>query len=231
MHQLYWSRDCTTASGVKTFMLYNTRHSLCLHGSKATDEVLLKKCDLKSDLQQWLWMDRGMLMCVGSSKCLLATQRSALKTEACVGLHVEASALMWDCNKDRLISRNTSMFLSVDGRHLTLSHSNKDSKWKSLDTDDICGQSLSKWRLKQLSSKQYSQQNFVKLFRCFKIVLPLGYKRASDDDPEEAAGNEKGQWASMTEEQREYLRWFYRTEERKCNLDPPSAYRFTLISG
>lgn len=125
-------------------MLYNTQHSLCLHDSKATDEVLLKKCDLKSAFQQWIWIDQGMLMCVASSKCLLATQSKTLKTQACEGLDVDPSALMWDCEKDRLISRNASMFLSVEGQHLTLSHSNKYSKWKSLDTDDICGQSLSK---------------------------------------------------------------------------------------
>lgn len=122
-------------------MLYNTQHGLCLHASKAADEVLLKTCDLKSDFQQWIWIDQGMLMCVASLKCL---QSVTLKSQACEGVDVDPSVFMWDCDKDRLISRNTSMFLSVEGRHLTLSHSNKYSKWKSLDTDDICGQSLSK---------------------------------------------------------------------------------------
>lgn len=143
-HQFFWTFDCTTATGVKTFMFYNTQHSLCLHGSEATDEVLLKKCDLQSNFQQWIWIDQGMLMCVASSKCLLATQSKPLKTQACDGVDVDPIMLMWDCDKDRLISRKTSMFLSVEGRHLTLSHSNKYSKWKSLDTDDICGQNLSK---------------------------------------------------------------------------------------
>lgn len=57
------------------------------------------------------------------------------------------------------------------------------------------------------------------MFSCF---LPLGYKRASKDDPKEAAEKEKDQLAPMTEEERQYLRWYYRTEDRTCNLDNPS---------
>lgn len=125
-------------------MLYNTQHSLCLHGSRATDQVSLKKCDLNSDFQQWMWTDEGRLMCVASSKCLLATQSRTVQTQACEGLDVDPSALMWDCDKDRLMSRTTSMFLSTEGQQLTLSPSNRYSNWKSLDTNDFCGQSLSK---------------------------------------------------------------------------------------
>lgn len=89
-------------------------------------------------------------MGVASAKCLLAVQRKPLKTHSCKGLNVDPSALMWGCDEDNLISRNTSMFLSVDGQQPTLSHSKKFSKWKNLDTDDLCRQSLSKYRLKQL---------------------------------------------------------------------------------
>lgn len=125
-------------------MLYNTQDGLCLHDSTATDEVLLKKCNLESGFQQWIWVNQGMLMCVASTKCLLATQSRTLRTQACEGVDVDPSVLMWDCDKDRLISRNTSMFLSVEGQHATLSRSNKYSEWKSFDTNDICWQSLSK---------------------------------------------------------------------------------------
>lgn len=89
-------------------------------------------------------MDPGMLMSVASSKCLLAVQSKPLRTQDCEGEDVDPSLLMWECDKDRIISRNTSMLLSVDDQHLTLSHNNKYSKWKSLDTGDICSQRLSK---------------------------------------------------------------------------------------
>lgn len=50
------------------------------------------------------------------------------------------------------------------------------------------------------------------------LVFPLGYKRSSDNDPKEADESQKDKVASMTEEEKEYLRWYYRTEDRKCNL-------------
>lgn len=46
-------------------------------------------------------------------------------------------------------------------------------------------------------------------------IFPLGYRRASGDEKNEDAENQKDKSASMTEEQREYLRWYYRTEDRK----------------
>ncbi|XP_011607876.1 uncharacterized protein [Takifugu rubripes] len=179
------------APGVKTFLLYNAHHSLCLHESKATGEVLLQVCIPDSESQQWMWIDGGMLMGVASSKCLLAVQRKPLKTHSCKGLNVDPSALMWGYDEDSLISRNISMFLSVDGQQPTLSHSNKFSKWKILDTDDLCRQSIR-------------------------------HKRSSHDDPNLAAGNQKGKLASMTEEEQEYLRWYYRTED-------PTMWKFVLI--
>lgn len=45
-------------------------------------------------------------------------------------------------------------------------------------------------------------------------VCDTGSRRASDDADEfEEAGMQKGM--VLTQEQREYLRWFYRTEDRK----------------
>jgi len=47
-------------------------------------------------------------------------------------------------------------------------------------------------------------------------MLP-GSRRASDDPEEfEVAEKQTGDEAAMTEEQREYLRWYYRSEDRKC---------------
>lgn len=124
-------------------MIYNTKSSLCLEDS-ATGEVLLKKCNIDSASQQWTWIDQGMLMCVASSNCLLAVQRKPLQTQPCRSSEVDAVQFAWDCDRDRLISKNTSMLLSVDGQHLILAHDSKHSKWRSLDVGDICQEKLSK---------------------------------------------------------------------------------------
>lgn len=125
-------------------MIYNTKNSLCLEDS-ATGEALLKKCNMDSESQQWTWIDQGMLMCVASSNCLLAVQRKPLQTQSCRSPEVvDAIEFVWDCDRDRLISKNTSMLLSVDGQHLILALDSKHSKWRSLDVGDICQEKLSK---------------------------------------------------------------------------------------
>lgn len=123
-------------------MIYNTQHRLCLEDNAASGEVLLKECNLDLESQQWTWIDQSMLMCVASSRCLLAILKESLKTQSCRGL--DPVGLMWDCNMDRLISRNTSMLLSTRGRRLTLSKGNKYSTWRTPDQGDICQEKLSK---------------------------------------------------------------------------------------
>lgn len=133
----------TTPAGGRTFMIHNTKCSLCLEDS-ASGEVLLRTCDLDSLLQQWVWLDQGMLMCIASSRCLSAQQTEAVRTQMCQGPGVEAAELTWDCDMDQLVSRNTSMLLSADGHRPILSHISKYSKWRSLDKGDICQDQLSK---------------------------------------------------------------------------------------
>lgn len=125
-------------------MIYNTWHGLCLEDTAASGEVLLKECNLDSESQQWTWIDQSMLMCVASSRCLLAMLKEPLKTQSCGGPMVDLVGLMWDCNTDRLISRNTSMLLSIKGRHLIFSNGSKYSTWRSLDKGDICQEKPSK---------------------------------------------------------------------------------------
>ncbi|XP_034385338.1 uncharacterized protein si:cabz01068815.1 [Cyclopterus lumpus] len=176
--------------GARAFMIHNTQSSLCLEESASTAEVLLKNCNLDSESQQWIWIDRGMLMCVMSSRCLSALQREPVQTRPCRGSETDATATLWACDRGRLISRNTSMLLSVDGRRLVLTHDSKLSKWKSLDEGDICQEKLR--------------------------------SRRASDDPEEAAEKQTGDAAAMTEEQREYLRWYYRSED-------PTTWTFVLL--
>lgn len=172
-------------------MIHNAHYSLCLEDSAAAGEVTLQKCSLDSEFQQWIWTDQGMLMCAASSRCMSATQRESLQMRSCRGPEVHAAGLMWDCDRDRLISRDTSMLLSVHDGRLILTHHSKYSKWRSLDEGDICQEKL---RL----------------------------RRASDDDEFEAADEYTEQLAAMTEEQRAYLRWYYRTED-------PTTWKFVLL--
>lgn len=49
------------------------------------------------------------------------------------------------------------------------------------------------------------------------VCYSSGFRRASDDPDEfEVAEEQAGKMAAMTEEQREYLHWYYRTEDCKC---------------
>lgn len=174
------------------FMVFNTGRSQCLQESAASGEVVLSGCDLDSEAQQWMWIDQSMLMNVFSSRCLYALQGGHLQTRSCRGSNVDPAGLLWDCDHGRLISRNLSMFLSVNGQHPVLSHSSKEAKWKSVDGGDIC--------LERLRSRRAS----------------------NEPDEFEEAGMEMSERVAMTEEQREYLRWFYRTED-------PTIWKFVLL--
>lgn len=152
-------------------MIHNTQRSLCLEDSAAPGRVLLKKCNLDSESQQWMWVDQGMLMCAASSRCLSAAQSEPLRTRSCRGPEVNAAGLMWDCDRDRLISRNTSMLLSIDGRHLILTHDSKRSKWRSLDEGDICQEKLSKSLTITGTQRLFHQAEF----KCDIIYIPCLY--------------------------------------------------------
>ncbi|XP_029001272.1 solute carrier family 51 subunit beta isoform X2 [Betta splendens] len=176
----------------RAFMIHNTKRSLCLEDSASTGEVLLRTCDLASPAQQWVWLHEGALMSVASSRCLSAQHATAVRTRPCQGPGAEAAALAWDCDANKLISRSTSAVLSADGRRPTLGRVGRYSKWRSLEEGDIC-------------------QDRLRL------------KRASDEPDEfEAAPEQRGAVAAMTEEQREYLLWLYRTED-------PTVWNLVLL--
>ncbi|XP_034535333.1 uncharacterized protein si:cabz01068815.1 [Notolabrus celidotus] len=175
-----------------TFMVFNSRRSLCLQDSAASGEVMLSNCDLDSEAQQWTWIDQSMLVNIASSRCLRALQGGPLRTQSCRGSEVDPAAFLWDCDRDRLISRNSSMLLSIDGGHPVLSHNNKQAKWKSVDGGDIC--------LERLRSRRASHE----------------------PDEFEESGVQTGERVALTEEQKQYLRWFYRTED-------PTTWKFVLL--
>lgn len=123
-------------------MIHNLHHSLCLEDS-AAGPVLLKTCSLDSESQQWIWVDQGLLMSLASSRCLSALQRDPVQTLRCPGPEADAAGFLWDCDRDRLISKNSSTLLSTDGRRLVLNQVAQNSKWRSLDAGDICQERLS----------------------------------------------------------------------------------------
>ncbi|KAM9765706.1 uncharacterized protein ACNS7B_001771 isoform 2-T2 [Menidia menidia] len=179
-------------TGGRTFMIHNSQRSLCLEDSVGTGEVLLKRCNLDSESQQWVWLGGDKLMCVASSRCLSSERSEPVQTQPCHGPDVDAAGSVWDCDNGRLISKSSAMFLSISGQQLILTKFSQDAKWKSLDEGDICQERLR-------------------------------VRRASDDsDLAEYEDEPTGELASMTEEQREYLRWYYRTED-------PTTWKFVLL--
>ncbi|KAM4602564.1 uncharacterized protein ACJ7VT_019188 [Polymixia lowei] len=167
-------------SEASSFMIHNTHHSLCLEDTTTTGLVLPKTCNLDSDLQQWIWLDRSILKSVGTSRCLSAQHRNPVRTVSCEGPEDGTNGLLWDCDGGKLISQNSSLTLTTDGMQLILSHKSKQSKWRSLDEGDICQEKL---RSKRASS-------------------------GSEDGEEKEVGP-----PAMTEEQRTFLLWYYRTED------------------
>lgn len=134
----------TVFSGASSFMIHNTLHSLCLENSLQTGLVQMQKCNLDSDLQQWMWMEQSVLKSVGTGRCLSAHYVDPVQTVSCGKEEDRGNGLLWDCEGNRLTSQNTSLELSTDGKRLTLSHRSRQSKWRSLDEGDICQEKLSK---------------------------------------------------------------------------------------
>ncbi|XP_036819064.1 uncharacterized protein si:cabz01068815.1 isoform X2 [Oncorhynchus mykiss] len=194
-----WIKLCLLLPGVSSFMIHNTLHSLCLEDFPKTGLVQLNKCNLDSVLQQWIWRDQSLLESVGTSRCLSAHHSDPVQTVPCEGVedggHRGDGGLRWGCELNRLISQNSSLELSTDGKRLMLSHRSKQTKWRSLDEGDICQERLRS-------------------------------KRASSDPDEfevKPAEEQKVGPPGMTDEQKEFLRWFYRTED-------PTPWKFAMLA-
>ncbi|XP_028257976.1 uncharacterized protein LOC114433543 isoform X2 [Parambassis ranga] len=187
-----WALLFLLLQGSLAFNIQNPGLSLCLEDSAETSEVLLRKCNRGSESQQWVWINQSMLMCVASFRCLSAQQRDPVQTQLCHNPGVDAAGLMWDCDQDRLISRSTLLVLSTNGQHAILTYNSQFSKWRSLDKVDIC----------------HGRQRL---------------KRTSDDSAQaEALEGQTDELAPMTKEQRDYLCWYYRTED-------PTTWKLVLL--
>lgn len=167
-------------------MIHNVHQSLCLEEIPESGEVEARKCRLDSDSQQWVWEERSRLVNVATSRCLSAHHTQPVRTQPCPGPWEgeRARALDWDCDRDRLISRNNSLMLSLSRRRLALTDEGKNIRWRSLDKGDICQETL--------RSRRASEE--------FEVVAK----------------------PTISAEEKEYLRWFYRTED-------PTYWKFALL--
>lgn len=166
-------------------MIHNVHRSLCLEETAESGEVVARKCSLDSDSQQWIWEEQTRLVNMASSRCLSAHHVQPVRTQLCPGPGERAIFLEWDCDRDRLVSKNNSLMLSLSGRHLVLTDDGKNIKWKSLDKGNICEE--------KLRSRRASEE--------FEVVAK----------------------PTLSAEEKEYLRWFYRTED-------PTYWKFALLA-
>lgn len=124
-------------------------------------------------------------------------------TQRCLSTHMQPvqtvpckgpEGLQWLCRDQGLLSLNSSLELSVEKSQLSLSNPGKNSKWRSLDEGDICKDKLRP-------------------------------KRASHGEDEIDFGQSEDtvEAHSMTEEQRAFLRWYYRTEDQ-------TTWKFVMLA-
>ncbi|KAJ8247470.1 hypothetical protein GJAV_G00246810 [Gymnothorax javanicus] len=188
-----WFVFCLLFQVGRSFMIYNTMHGLCLQDSSDLTSVQLKRCNVDSRFQQWFWKDGRLLVNRGTAKCLSSDQISPVRTVPCN----TSETLWWHCHSHWLISHSNSLKLTTDGQSLFLAHEHKLSKWRSLEEGNICLESV---RFKRASDEPH--------------VLPKEDLEADYDYEEEE---------TMTEEQREYYRWYYRSED-------PSSWKYAMLA-
>ncbi|XP_056464477.1 solute carrier family 51 subunit beta isoform X2 [Gadus chalcogrammus] len=210
---------CHEATG---FLIHNTQHSLCLEdqAGPGPGAVGLGRCNLDSRFQQWVWLNRRVLRNLGSDRCLASRGIDLVRTVGCPaameeqeeeevvvqgagagagegGAGVVEEEMLWDCLRSRLISVISGLELSVDDS-LSLALSplyQRSGRWRSLDEGDICQEIL--------RSKRASRE-------------PGEFEEPSESmDPRDAM-------AGMTEEQKKFLSWYYRTED-------PTIWKFVML--
>ncbi|CAL8404641.1 unnamed protein product [Boreogadus saida] len=216
---------CHEATG---FLIHNTHHSLCLEDQAGPGPgagpgaVGLGRCNLDSRLQQWVWWNRRVLRNLGSDRCLASRGTDPARTVGCPateeqeeeeeevvvqgagagagegGAGVVEEEMLWDCERSRLISVSSGLELSVDDDSLSPALSplsQRSGRWRSLDEGDICQEIL--------RSKRASRE-------------PGEFEGPSESmDPSAAM-------AGMTEEQKKFLIWYYRTED-------PTIWKFVML--
>ncbi|CAL8379581.1 unnamed protein product [Arctogadus glacialis] len=214
---------CHEATG---FLIHNTHHSLCLEDQAGPGPgpgaVGLGRCNLDSRFQQWVWWNRRVLRNLGSDRCLAGRGTDPVRTVGCPameeqeeeeeevvqgagagagagegGAGVVEEEMLWDCERSRLISVSSGLELSVDDSlSPALSPlSQRSGRWRSLDEGDICQEIL--------RSKRASRE-------------PGEFEKPSESmDPSAAM-------AGMTEEQKTFLSWYYRTED-------PTIWKFVML--
>ncbi|KAL7866801.1 hypothetical protein AOLI_G00146150 [Acnodon oligacanthus] len=129
-----WVALCLTWQGANSFLIHSALEGLCLEDSGRDAGVHLRRCNLDSQLQQWIWTETWFLMNVGTQKCLSALRDDPVQTVECDG----EDHLQWQCVNRRLLSVSRPLELTADSGVLTLTNSGKNYMWKSLDEGNIC---------------------------------------------------------------------------------------------
>ncbi|XP_055040167.2 uncharacterized protein [Misgurnus anguillicaudatus] len=146
---LLWITLCFTWPGTMGFTVHSIKEGLCLEDS-FEGEVYLKKCNLDSDLQQWMWTDRWFLLNTGTMRCLSTVHSDSVQTVKCNS----DEHIKWHCKAQEIFSVKNSLSLSAEGGKLVLDVG--QHRWTSLDADDICQD--------KLRSRRQSETDFERDF-------------------------------------------------------------------
>ncbi|KAG1959528.1 solute carrier family 51 subunit beta [Pimephales promelas] len=135
MLPLLWIALLLTWPGTFSFTIHNIKEDLCLEDS--AEGVELKRCNVDSVLQQWMWADHWFLMNTGTLRCLSSIHSDPVQTISCdSGQHIK-----WQCKAQQLISLKNALALSSERGNLKLNRG-EHNIWKSLDAADICQNKL-----------------------------------------------------------------------------------------
>ncbi|CAL8349458.1 unnamed protein product [Merluccius merluccius] len=197
----YWlvgpPRDMRTSPGkVRGFLIHNTQHSLCLEDRSGpgagAGAVGLGACNLDSQLQQWVWWNRRTLKNLGSDRCLAGRGADRVRT---VGCQEEEEAGGGAAAAAAAVAKEV-LWDCEGGRLISVSSSLELSLDDSLSpTLALKSKRSGKWR--SLDEGDICQES-------------LRSKRASKGAEEFETPGERQE---LTEEQRRFLVWYYRTED------------------
>ncbi|KAK0137125.1 Organic solute transporter subunit beta [Merluccius polli] len=189
---------------VRGFLIHNTQHSLCLEDRSGpgagAGAVGLGACNLDSQLQQWVWWNRRTLKNLGSDRCLAGRGADRVRTVGCQeeeegagggqgGAAAAAAAAKEEEEEEVLWDCEGGRLISVSS---SLELSLDDSLSPTLA---LKSKRSGKWR--SLDEGDICQES-------------LRSKRASKGAEEFET---PGEGQELTEEQRRFLVWYYRTED------------------
>ncbi|XP_036390936.1 uncharacterized protein LOC118781904 [Megalops cyprinoides] len=194
-----WTALNLLLQGACSFVIHNHNHSWCLRDSLENGSLQLEPCNLTSDLQRWLWEDGHVLVNVGTGRCLSGWRVKAILTTPCmvtVGKH-DGVFLRWRCHGSRLTSHVGPLDMTSNGKVVTWVSRKVVNAPGLLGEGDVCSP---KTRFNRASGDPDDVQ--------------------AEDSGDDQRGASKG---AMTEKQRAFLQWYYRTEDQ-------SSWKYAMLA-